>query len=38
MLTQDKFSNFMPCKTKLGKVEAINSNAYAEQVQQLDAL
>ena len=28
----------MRCEAKLAKVEAINWNAYAEQVQQLDAL
>ena len=38
MLTQNKFSNLMRCEAKLGKVEAIKWNAYAEQVQQLDAL
>ena len=38
MLTQNKFSNLMRCEAKLGKVEAINWNAYAEQVQQLVAL
>ena len=38
MLTQNKFSNLMRCEAKFGKVEAINWNAYAEQVQQLVAL
>ena len=38
MLTQNKFSNLMRCEAKMAKVEVINWNAYAEQVQQLDAL
>ena len=38
MLTQNKFSNLMRFEAKLAKEEAINGNAYAEQVQQLDAL
>ena len=38
MLTQNKFSNFLRCKEKLAKREAIGWNAYAEQVQQFDAL
>ena len=38
MLTLNKFSNLMRCEAKLAKVEAINWNAYAVQVQQLDAL
>ena len=37
MLTQNKFSNLMRYESKLAKVEAINWNAYAEQVQQPDA-
>ena len=28
----------MRCEAKMAKIEAINWNAYAEQVQQLDAL
>ena len=39
---QNKFSNLMRCEAKLAKVEVINwiftQNAYAEQIQQLDAL
>ena len=38
MLTQNKFSNFMHCEAQMAKREANNWNAYAEQVQQLDAL
>ena len=38
IFTQNKFSNLMRCETKLAKREAIGWNAYAEQVQQLDAL
>ena len=38
MLTQNKFSNLMRCEAKLAKREAIGWNAYAEQVQQFDAL
>ena len=38
MLTQNKFSNLMRCEAKMAKREAIDWNAYAEQVQQLDAL
>ena len=38
MLTQNKFSNLMRCAAKLGKLEAIDWNNYAEKVQQLDAL
>ena len=38
MFTQNKFSNLMRCQAKLAKREAIDWNAYAEQVQQLDAL
>ena len=38
MLTQNKFSNLMCCAAKLGKLEAIDWNNYAEKVQQLDAL
>ena len=38
MLTQNKFRNLMRCEAKMAKREAIDWNAYAEQVQQLDAL
>ena len=38
MLTQNKFSSLVRCEAKLGKVEANKWSAYAEQVQQLDAL
>ena len=38
IFTQNKFSNLMRCEAKLAKREAIGWNAYAEQVQQLDAL
>ena len=38
IFTQNKFSNLMRCEAKLAKKEAIGWNAYAEQVQQLDAL
>ena len=38
MLTQNQFSNLMRCEAKLAQRESIVGNAYAEQVQQLDAL
>ena len=38
LLTQNKISNLMRCEEKMAKVEAIDWNAYAEKVQQLDAL
>ena len=38
MFTQNKFSNLKRCEAKMAKREAINWNAYAEEVQQLDAL
>ena len=38
MFTQNNFSNLMCCEAKLAKREAIDWNAYAEQLQQIDAL
>ena len=38
IFTQNKFNNLMRCEAKLAKREVIGWNAYAEQVQQLDAL
>ena len=38
MLTQNKFSNLIRCEAKMAKIEGIDRKAYAEQVQQLDAL
>ena len=38
MLTQNEFSNLLRCEAKMAKVEAINWNAYPEQIQQFDAL
>ena len=38
LLTQNKFIKLMRCEAKLGKIEAINWNAYAEKIQRPDAL
>ena len=38
MLTQNNFSDLMRCEAKMAKRDAIDWNAYAEQVLQLDAL
>ena len=38
MLTQNKFSILIRCEAKMAKEEAIDWIAYAEQVQQPDAL
>ena len=38
MFTENKFINLMRSEAKLRKVDAINWNGYAEQVQQLEAL
>ena len=35
---QNKFNTLMRCEAKMAKVEAIDWNAYAQKVQQFDAL